>query len=75
VLFSLFDRRISDFENEGLEDFQSLYLTFFRWDRPDKSNSLTDIAALVGMEDQADEYQKLFEIKMTEEMIIENYCR
>ncbi|MES2380982.1 MAG: hypothetical protein V4538_08070 [Bacteroidota bacterium] len=73
VLFSLFDCRISDYENDDFENFKTLYKTFFSWENPDSSNNLIDMARLIEMESKAYEYQKIFELKMTEEIIIENY--
>jgi hypothetical protein len=74
VLFSLFSKRLIDYEDENIDSFRTLYKTFYRWEDPNNSNNLIDLANKVGKEDNAYHYEDIFEIKMTEEIIIEN-CR
>jgi hypothetical protein len=73
VLFSLFDCRISDYENEHFENFKTLYKTFFSYESHVASNNLIDMARLGGMDREAYEYQEIFKLKITEEIIIENF--
>lgn len=72
-LFSLFDMRISDYRNEHPESFKTLYNLFFSWESPETSNNLIDRSRLVEMDSKAYDYEKIFELKMTEEIIIQNY--
>ncbi|MEO6683581.1 MAG: hypothetical protein ABIN48_12235 [Ginsengibacter sp.] len=72
VLFSLFSKRVGDYEDENMDRFKSLYQIFYSWENPNKSNNLIDLAEKVNEVEEAYKYENLFESKMTEEFIIEN---
>jgi hypothetical protein len=67
------DIRIRDYEIENIETFSDLYSIFFSWETPNISNNLIDIARIVNAEDRAYGYEKMIKLKMTEEIIIQNY--
>jgi hypothetical protein len=73
VLFSLFSKRILDYEDEKIDSFKTLYKLFYCREDPNDSNNLIDLADKVGEEEEAYKYRNMFENKMTEEFIIENF--
>ena len=61
VLFGLFEWRITDYEDDNMEDFRTLYKTFYGLENPNQSNNLIDLSRSVEKESEAYHYQKLFE--------------
>lgn len=73
VLFGLFRMRVIDYQDENLETFKRLFELFYSWENPNLSNNLIDLARTVGKEEEAYEFEKQFEFKVTEEIILENF--
>lgn len=73
VFFSLLDIRIRDYEIQSNETFNDLYLNLFSWETSNNSNNLINLARIVELENRAHEYKRKIELKMTEEIIIQNY--
>jgi len=69
VLFSLLERRIEDYNDEGLESFTKLHETLFEWQNKNESNNLIDLARKVSKEEEAYHLRSKIEIKITEELI------
>ena len=74
VLFSLFEQRIRDYDDERIDRFSTLYTTFYGGSNSKEFPKLNDLAERIGKEEEATTFEKIFEFKMTEERIIKNYC-
>lgn len=73
VLFSLFEMRILDYEDEKMDCFRALYGIFYSWENPEYSNNFIDMAKQVNKESEAYQYMRIFETRMTEEILISNF--
>ena len=59
--------------NEIKLNIESLFELFYSWENPNLSNNLIDLARTVGKEEEAYEFEKQFEFKITEEIILGNF--
>lgn len=72
VLFALFDQRLQDYDDENIDSFKSLYNNFYQTKLPHHFPNLAHLAAKVQLEDEATTFEKSFETRMTEEMIVQS---
>ncbi|ESU25056.1 hypothetical protein FEDK69T_02460 [Flavobacterium enshiense DK69] len=70
VLFGLFELRVKDYENDNIESFMSLYSTFYG---QKNRSDFSDLAERGSRLRDLWEYERLFELKLTEEAIVENF--
>jgi hypothetical protein len=74
VLFSLFDQRVKDYDDKKTDSFMSLYTTFYSRESLSEKNNLFDLAEQTGKTREVYEFERLFELKLTEEIMMTNYC-
>ncbi|MFD2719551.1 hypothetical protein ACFST9_12555 [Hymenobacter monticola] len=55
------------------EPFVELYPALFGWETDDSRNNLLDLAAVAGLEDEADQLEKLMVLRLNEEVLLRNY--
>lgn len=71
VLLALLDSRIND-HGDNLTRFIELHHQLFAWKNKNESGNLIDFARKVDQHDQAYALERMLELKMTEELILEN---
>ena len=73
VFFALLQTKIDDIEINKNERFADIHTALFKWKTDKKIENIFDLAERVGLTHEAYEIQKLVEMKMNEEAILENY--
>ena len=70
ILFALLEKRVFDYDGDQLESFRELYETLYGWESENEANNLHDLASSVGMDAEAYIYERYFDLKLTEEVLL-----